>query len=282
MKGYIIVLGSKGMMPLIVYVDMFLLENFIVNYFLVIITSQTLCVRLNNKRALLSSILAAVYSLVIFVDRLHFMTTIPVKLSIAYLIVHLAYGKRKLLLKLKAALLYVVYTFILAGLIIFLEYKNNINPARGLYIESFQSSWQFISLMIIYIVIYRTVCYVIDRRKLKSFTYPIEIVTCAGSIKVQALLDTGNELKEPITNLPVIIVEKEILADLDTSKYSKLYIPYKVVNGQNNYLEAFKPEVVKVNIDESHYQYKTAVIGISNAKLSESDEYQALLSRDII
>lgn len=269
-------------MLLIVYVDMYILENLIVNYFLLTITSQTLCVKMNNKRALLSSAFAALYSLVIFVDKLGFMTTIPFKLGTAYLIVFLAYGRRKYILKLKAVLLYIIYTFVLAGLFIFLEYKNNLNPVRGLLITHFTAGKQFIALMFIYIFIYRTVSYIIDRRKLKVYTYPVEIITNTGSVKVQALLDTGNELREPITNLPVIIVEKGILSGIDTSKYSKLYIPFQVVSGGADYLEAFKPEIVKVNLDEKHFEYKNAVIGISSTKLSESDEYQALLSRDII
>ncbi|MDP4088157.1 MAG: sigma-E processing peptidase SpoIIGA [Bacillota bacterium] len=276
------VLESKGLVLMVVYVDVYILENFIVNYFLMTVTTQTLYIRINNKRAVLSSVFAAFYSLIIFVPKLQFMTSIPLKLPVAFLIIQLAYGKTEIILKLKAAALYIVYTFVLAGIIIFLQYRNSNNPAAGLFIGNFTSGSQLTALMIVYIILYRLACYVIDRRKLKTYTYPIEIITKSGSVKVQALLDTGNELREPVTNLPVIIVEKGIISGLDTNKLCRIYIPYKVVNGQANFLEAFKPEVVKVSLDEKHFEYKNAVIGISDAKLSEAGEYQALLSRDII
>ena len=48
---------------------------------------------------------------------------------------------------------------------------------------------------------------------------------------MRAFLDTGNELREPATNLPVLIVERDIFYDINLSKYDKFYIPYKVING---------------------------------------------------
>jgi stage II sporulation protein GA (sporulation sigma-E factor processing peptidase) len=266
---------------LIVWVDVIVLENIIVNYFLLIITAQTLCIKLKNKRAILSSAAAGLYTLIIFYDELKFLTVLPLKLLAALLIVYGAFGKNKLIFLLKSTFIYILYTFVLAGLIFFLEYRNMGNPAYGYY-ESFNTKWLITALMVVYIVINRVFYYIISRRKLGKYTYNIEIFTKSSSVTVTALLDTGNELKEPITNLPVIIVEKSAVTGIDTSLYDKLYIPYKVVSGQANFLEAFKPEKIKISYDKDNFQYKNAVIGISDIKLSEFNEYQALLSRDII
>ncbi len=269
------------MMLLIVWVDVMILENIIVNYFLLIITAQTLSIKLKNIRAIISSAAAGLYTLVIFYDKLKFFTILPIKLLVVILIIYGAFGKNKLIFILKSTLIYLLYTFVLAGLIFFLEYRNMGNPAYGYY-ENFNTKWLIIALMLLYIIIYRVFSFIISRRKLNNYTYNVEIFTKSSSFTVSALLDTGNELKEPITNLPVIIVEKSAVSDIDTSLYEKLYIPYKVVSGQASFLEAFKPEKVKISYDKDNFQYKNAVIGISDIKLSEFNEYQALLSRDII
>ena len=281
--GYIIILGNRlGLMLLIVWVDIVVLENIIVNYFLIIITAQTLSIKVKNVRAILTSAMAGLYTLVIFFDKLSFLTILPVKIAIAFLIVYGAFGKNKIIFLLKCTSIYIVYTFVLAGLIIFLEYRNNINPAYGYFENNFDTKWLITALMLGYIVIYRVFTYIAGRQKLKKYTYLVEIITKSASVTVTALLDTGNELKEPITNLPVIIVEKNAVVDIDTNVYDKLYIPYKVVSGQSSYLEAFKPEKIKISFDRNNYQYKNAVIGVSDIKLSDCNEYQALLSRDII
>lgn len=269
-------------MLLIVYVDVIVLENIIINYFLVLITAQTLGTKLKNWRAILASFAAGLYAIVILFEELKALTFLPVKLLAAFLIIYGAFGKNKIIFLLKSTFIYIAYTFVLAGVIIFLEYKNMNNPAYGFHIESFHLRRYLLAIMLVYILVNRIFNYIVSRQRLRKYTYSIEIITKTKNITVTALLDTGNELKEPITNLPVIIVEKSAVMNLDTSLYDKLYIPYKVVSGQSSFLEAFKPEKIKISDDNNNVQYKNAVIGISDIKLSECNEYQALLSRDII
>jgi stage II sporulation protein GA (sporulation sigma-E factor processing peptidase) len=262
----------------IIFIDLILLENLIVNYFLLFITAQTLSIKINYKRFLISSVCASLYTLVIFIDELKFMTAIPVTLLIALLVVYGAFGKNKFFFVLKATLIYLAYTFVVAGIIVYLENKN----IYRLEIENFHARKLFLALMIIYVLGYRLLTYIISLHKAKNYTYNIEIFAQEQTLKIKALLDTGNELKEPITNLPVIIVEKAALTNIDTSKYDKMYIPFKVVNGQASFLYAFKPDKIKINFGDDNFQFKNAIIGICDTKLSENNEYQGLLSRDII
>lgn len=165
-----------------------------------------------------------------------------------------------------------------AGIIVYMENKNTYR----LEIENFHARRLFLALMIIYIIGYRILTYIISLQKLKKYTYNLEVFIQDKKIEIKALLDTGNELIEPITNLPVIIVEKEALNSIDSSKYEKMYIPFKAVNGQPNFLYGFKPDKIKINYDDDNFQFKNAIIGICDTKLSEHNEYQGLLSRDII
>lgn len=56
---------------------------------------------------------------------------------------------------------------------------------------------------------------------LKDIIYPLEIKINEKSISMNALLDTGNMLKDPITLMPVIVVEKEMLYD---------FLPKEILN----------------------------------------------------
>lgn len=267
---------------MIVWVDMLILENFIVNFFLLTITAQTLNVKLNIKRGILSALISALYTLTLFVKPLSFMLNAPLKIVIAFFIVLIAFGRKNILLFIKITLVFTMYTFVLAGIIVFLEYKNSSSPVRGLMINRFSSKTLILVMMIIYLVVSRVVSYILDKLRLKTFTYTIEISTDKCTMKLKALLDTGNELKEPVSNLPVIIVEKNCLKNFDYDNYDKLYIPYKVVDGSANVLQAFKPKGIKVYKSNNECQLRNAVVAICENKLSPFGEYNALLSRDMI
>lgn len=111
----------------------------------------------------------------------------------------------------------------------------------------------------------------------------------------------GNLLKEAISNLPVIIVEKNILKDLidsfilentknilsgrflEENNLSKIHnykfriIPFTSLGNPNGLLLGFKPDAVKIYNDEEVVK-KEAIIGIYEESLSGySNEYNAII-----
>ncbi len=95
----------------------------------------------------------------------------------------------------------------------------------------------------------------------------LKLVTQAGEVSLQALLDTGNQLREPISGAPVIIArEEELLPLLEESRRAALLrsrhlpaelrlvelgggfrlLPYRTVDGEG-FLLAFRPEAVYVD-----------------------------------
>ncbi len=120
--------------------------------------------------------------------------------------------------------------------------------------------------------------------------------------KVNALVDTGNSLHEPITNNPVIVTEFNALRDIlpesvrlifyenrenDLQSITKLMaeermkmIPFSSLGRQNGMLIGFKPDKIRI-LGENETEIYNAVIGIYNFKLSKDGVYNALLSPDI-
>ena len=116
------------------------------------------------------------------------------------------------------------------------------------------------------------------------------------------MIDTGNFLKEPITNTPVIVVEhtllyecipKEILNHIEDilggdfseipdnirKEYiSKLkVIPFSSLGKQNGMLLGIKPEGVIIKNEEEEKENNNVIIGIYNKSLTKRGEYRALL-----
>lgn len=75
----------------------------------------------------------------------------------------------------------------------------------------------------------------------------VEVTLIDGEkcVTFSACADTGNVLKEPLSNLPVIVVRKEALCGLDEEKGGRI-VPYVTVSGKGT-LSAFTVERVLIN-----------------------------------
>ena len=128
----------------------------------------------------------------------------------------------------------------------------------------------------------------------------IQIKHQGKEIRVKALIDSGNLLKDPISQLPVIIVEKEKLKELVDSYFLEnmdvilkgewlvenntakpqqnfVLIPFRSLGNDHGLLIGFKPDKIELQI-ENRYFKKEAIIGIYPGRLSgKKEEYQAIV-----
>ena len=122
--------------------------------------------------------------------------------------------------------------------------------------------------------------------------------------KVKTLVDTGNLLKEPISNLDVIIVEKSHLKNIinetvmlemkniisgnfigtvsdDIYRYKFKLIPFTSLGSENGVLIGFKPDYVKLYSYEEKILKKDVFIGIYDGRLSKGNNYVSLVGANI-
>ena len=142
----------------------------------------------------------------------------------------------------------------------------------------------------------------------KDISYEITIWLGEKNITTTAILDTGNMLKDPITSMPVIIVEKETLKEIlpnsildnlkniiggdvpkevyedENLKYITRFkvIPFKSIGKENGMLLGFKADKVTIKQEEKIEIITKVIIGIYDYKLSKKDEYHALIGFDMI
>jgi stage II sporulation protein GA (sporulation sigma-E factor processing peptidase) len=265
----------------VVFIDTLLIQNFIVDYFLLYITSRTLRIQAGFKNLSLSAAVGALYVITKLYPNLVVFTYFIVKFCVALIMILLAFRKKDILFNLKALIIYVFYSMFTAGLCFFIEVsqQNTLDSFVSLY--NFNYKKLIICLIIIYMTIDRLVMYIKDRKDINSLTFTVDIIIGDFEKQVVAFLDTGNELREPATNLPVMIIEKDYLYDLNLNKVEKLYVPYQVVNGQMGKMVGFKPKYIKIH-NGQEVEKREVVIAFCENKLSSLSDYHALLSRGII
>ena len=110
---------------------------------------------------------------------------------------------------------------------------------------------------------------ILDKKAPSNKEYVINIQNDGRNVTCTALMDTGNNLCDPFSGYPVIMVDKSIFTQLFNEEKIRL-IPVSTVNG-DSLIRAFRPEKITVKNLSTNKVY----IGESNTSL---DEYKAILN----
>lgn len=109
-----------------------------------------------------------------------------------------------------------------------------------------------------------------DKKAPKSKEYYIKIETDKKIISCRALMDTGNNLREPFSNYPVILAEKSIFEELFEADDKIRLIPVSTVSGET-LLKAYRPKQIEIG------NFKTDKVYIAES-LAPLDEYKIILN----
>ncbi len=266
-----------------IYIDVVILENFIINYFLILTTTQIMSVRVKTINIFLASFLGSVYTLFIFIPEFNFITSILGKALFVVIMMIITFKTKNIFVVLKGSLIFFMTSFMFVGICFFFSLmQNNYDITKAFIIEKYSSKYLLFSGIIIYIFINRLVLYIKERISLTSLIYDLEMNIDGKVISIRGFLDTGNELREPVTTLPVIIAEKNYFPHIKLDGKDLFNIPYKVINGCNNIMLGFKVKNIKIYNKRSNILIKDAIVCFCDKNLSENGDYEALLSRGII
>lgn len=264
-----------------VFLDVLIIENLIVNFFLLNITAATVKVKVKLRYIFGGASIGCVYFVLMFCPLGKYLVNIPVKLIIAVVMTLAVFRKKNFLFIIKSSSIFILYSMVLAGLCFFIQLRENGFMSYEIVIINFTYKKLLLSIMIIYMSIERVVVYVKERKGVQKLIFNIDIMFKDSQKSLKAFLDTGNELREPVTNLPVILVEKDLLKEFKIPQGERYHIPYNVVNGYNGKLEGFKPDDVKIHKCREEIETIEVIIAFCDNKLSKIGEYNALLSRGI-
>lgn len=115
-----------------------------------------------------------------------------------------------------------------------------------------------------------TLCLWRDRRQMRltRLTVRVHVRQPQGEASFEALIDTGNRLREPVSGLPVLIAEERLLADvLPTDGRGLRHIPYGGLGGCG-FLEAFRPTEMRFQMDERWLEAPGVWLAVYRGRMS--------------
>lgn len=260
---------------MVVYVDVLFVLNFFFTYLLLLLTK--LFNRKGTKlwRLLIASALGGVYSLVIFAPKLNFLVTFAGKFTVSVIMVLVAFGFHGIKQFIKNTAIFYFSNLLLLGVVagIWLILKpNGIAVKNDIIYFDIPASVLLLSGFFAYVTAILIVK-IHNSSISKNEIYTLTVCYQGKTVHMYAFADSGNKLREPFSNYPVII------ADRDKVPFeANRIIPFSTVGGEGS-LKAFKPDKVTVAFDGNEIVTDRIYIAKSDIK---SKEYSAILNPEIL
>lgn len=265
---------------MVIYIDILLAENFIINLFLLLVSLKILRYRY-YRTIYLAATIGSFYTLVLFTDY-KILVTLPFKFIVVILMIMISTKNINLLNLIKSGATFIILSFTLCGVTFaFSMIENYDNFLSNYSINNYSIKYLVLSLMLFYIAIVRISDYLKDRSLVNNFIFDVEISNKDRSVVIKGLLDTGNGLREPVTNLPCIIIESDFLKEFDIKSDEEFSIPYSTI-GEFGSLKGFKSKKVRIRREDSEWKNIEVIVCKCKNKLSKNNEFNALLSRGVV
>ena len=291
-----------------VYVDVVLLENICMNYIILFSTGYIIKIKLNHLRMLASSSIGAVYAILAYTGILPLYANLFVKIILSICMIYIAFNPRNVKGLIKELIMFYLVSFALGGsafALLYIVKPQDIFMRNGVFIGTYPIKIVLLGGITGFIITYTSFKLVKNRMSKSELIYDIYIKIEEKEIKTKVILDTGNMLKDPISNSPVILIDKDKLYELlpkdlidnaknmmggeiktqDEIEYkykSRLrIIPFTSVGKQNGMLLGIKADEIKIVTDVEEIINKRAIIGIYDKKFSKNEKYFGLIGLDI-
>lgn len=291
-----------------IYIDIVLIENLCMNYIILFATGFIMKIKLHHIRMIMSALIGGVYAIFSYMKLFPFYSNMIVKIVLSICMVYVAFTPKGIKALSKHLVIFYLVSFVFGGCAFALLYfvkPEDIFMINGVYIGTYPVKIALLGGIVGFVITYIAFKVVKNRIGKKAILYDVEIKVDDKLVKIKAMLDTGNGLKEPITGNPVMIVEREKMSGLlpddilnNTEKiiggdwgdneaninYRARFhiIPFSSIGKQNGMLLGFKVDEVKVMNDIEEIINHKVIVCLYNQVLSKTNAYSALIGLDML
>ena len=299
-----------------IYLDIVILENIVINYLILMVTAKFSRSRTTNLRLLLGSVLGAAYLVVmILLPDMKVYTTVFSKLLLSVAMVAVTFHLSRLTVFFRTLAMFYASTFLCAGAGFALMFFNREwgvmrNGVLMTPMSFLNTKWSELLLAFaVTFFILRVIWDVIQNGFLREKLLVQLIISFdKKAIELFALVDTGNSLHDPLTNMPVVVVEfsaiKELLpldirgifeknsdndlnavtATISCSDWFSRFrlIPFTSLGKENGMLIGFRPDYIEIGTEDEKKDVQDVIVGIYNRALSRNERYKALVNPELM
>lgn len=268
---------------MVVYADVLVTLNFIVDYFLIKLTAKIAGSSYKTYRILLGSAFGGLSSLYIFLPSVNMLLDIVLKLACALLVTIITFGFKNWKAYFRSSVTFFVVSFGFAGVMLALWH---IARPYGMVIKN---SVVYFDISPVALIAFSVAAYFItallrhflSRNEKQNDTCKIEFFIGDKSVNATALIDSGNSLSDAFGMSEIIIADKKIsdclLRDMKEGERSRRYraIPCSTVSG-TEILDGYRVDRAYITASGKKSEIYRPIIAISKTKMA--NEIDAIIN----
>jgi stage II sporulation protein GA (sporulation sigma-E factor processing peptidase) len=284
-----------------VYIELLFLDNLVMNLIILYFSGRLANIKIQWFRLIGGAAIGGAYACLMFTLQ-GILFLIPLRVLTSFAICAVAFYKRKQIQAYaKSVILFYVVTFVAGGAAFaFLNLAAKNYMVKGGIIVGGTEIRIVLGGLLTAILILALFKRLNMLTLQKAVLYDLSIDFMGKKMICRAFMDTGNALKEPLSGLPVIIVESESLKGIlpermlrmlngvcaDDCKNESWFnrvrvVPCKGAANMKSVLFGFKPDHVYVK-QKGVRRELLAIVGITNDMLHETGMYHALLGPQVM
>ncbi|MGM7720282.1 sigma-E processing peptidase SpoIIGA [uncultured Metabacillus sp.] len=294
-----------------IYLDVIWFLNFSFDLFLLLLTAIALKRKIFKLRIILAALLGSSIVLMMF-SPFAFMATHPLgKMVISMMMVVIAFGFKRFRFFFQSLLTFYFVTFLVGGGMIGAHYflQAEMEYLDGLFMTNSSGFGHPISWL--FVLIGFPIMWLFSRNRLEGleakkihFDQMVTVTISVDSTQftLNGLVDSGNQLYDPITRSPVMIIDtlkakdylpdqlvnqalqQDVMKSLSESgneghpwEHRVRIIPYRVVGSENQFLLGFKPDEVWIETKNEKIKVHKTIVGLNRTTLSSENEYECIV-----
>lgn len=297
-----------------VYLDVLLAVNLVMDYLILWVTARLGQMPASPWRLLGGAAFGAVYSLMVLLPGVEWIHSLIFKLLCPFFMIAAAFyplnGRRYL----QALVYFYLAAFVMGGAMlgaVYLIRGDTTVPAAAAGLQStgiLGYQWLFVAAATAFVFAFLGTGWLRKNFWHQMLRLPVIITFNNRRRALKALVDTGNSLRDPLTQRPVIIVEYTALKDILPPEIVKHYsegkegdleglvkslagspwasrlhlLPYQSLGQNHGMLLGFRPDEVILVTSEGMVKIKEVVVGLYSERLSQEGSYRALLHPDLL
>ena len=276
---------------MVIYLEYLFLENFLTGGLLLLLTSKLSGHSPSRTRLILGSVISGAGGFTIFIPAAGFGGAV-IRLAAAMLICTVVFAEKqaKPLKTIKTTLIFLALTFLSGGAAMAFTLWRQIPAVNGngaLYLEPLTYG-TLICLAVPAFGLTYIFVKLVRKRQMETITRGKVCLTIKGMVySFEALADSGNSLREPLTGRPAALIDRKGAAKLsfrpedaetgrdETMADRLVVIPYKAVGTEKGILKGIRTDSITFREKEM----KGAVLAFYDGDFGD---FEVLLSREVL
>lgn len=275
---------------MIVYIEYIIIDNMIINFIILYLTSIIMRTRLSVIRLLIGAIVGTFFAFIIPILSINSLITLLIKLLIGLLICICSNKQIKLKVLMLFYLVFLFMTFAIGGLCLTVIYFLSGEISLISYELDFPVGILILIVSLYAICIKRALILLKKRSKITDYIYDVKLLQNGKEVKILAFFDSGNGLSDEKYNKPIVIINLATLIKIvdenqlnyllvgkyESSGLKNIYKTHYTTISSNGDLIVFSIDNMFIKI-KNEFKAIDAMVGVSLNNIIRFNNYDALV-----